>query len=63
MLLNRFARHGYQVGVIGSQFSQNDKFGNQIFTAVVLEEDTSVSEALASGSTLRFRRFKNYTFK
>ena len=51
-VLDRFARHGYQVGVLGSQFSlKHRKFENAIFSAVVLEENSSLIDALSSGST------------
>ncbi|MBT09336.1 MAG: hypothetical protein CMQ27_08405 [Gammaproteobacteria bacterium] len=51
-LLDRFAGHGYGVGVIGSQFSlKNSKFENVIYSAVVLGEGSSFIDALSSGST------------
>ena len=51
-LLDRFARYGYQVGVLGSQFSLNtSKFENRIYSAVVIDEGSSFIEALTSGST------------
>ena len=51
-LLERFAQHGYRVGVIGSQFSlKNSKFENVIYSAVVVEEDSSFIDALYRGST------------
>ena len=51
-LLDRFASNGYQVGVLGSQFSlKTTKFENRIYSAVVIDEGSSFVEALTSGST------------
>ena len=51
-LLDRFASNGYQVGVLGSQFSlKTTKFENSIYSAVVIDEGSTFAEALTSGST------------
>ena len=51
-LLDRFAGNGYQVGVLGSQFSlKTTKYENRIYSEVVIDEGNSVVDSLTRGST------------